>query len=72
MALKDYLEERASLPRLVDKNALFISCLLYTSIGFTKAIVPQHSLRQLNLQEFQDMELIGLNYVRDAVRALEG
>ena len=25
MALKDYLEERASLPRLVDKNALFIS-----------------------------------------------
>ena len=41
-------------------------------IGFTKAIVPQHSLRQLNLQEFQDMELIGLNYVRDAVRALEG
>ena len=41
-------------------------------IGFTKAIVPQHCLRQLNLQEFQDMELIGLNYVRDAVRALEG
>ena len=25
MALKDYLEERSSLPRLVDKNALFIS-----------------------------------------------
>lgn len=40
-------------------------------IGFTRAIVPQHSLRQLNAQEFAAMELVGVNYLRDAINAIK-
>ena len=40
-------------------------------IGFTRAIVPRHSLKQLDATEFANMELIGVNYLRDAVRAIK-
>lgn len=40
-------------------------------IGFTRAIVPQHSLRQLNPKEFAGMELIGVSYLRDAINAIK-
>lgn len=40
-------------------------------IGFTKAIVPKHSLKQLELSEFSDMELIGVSYIRDAIQAIK-
>ena len=40
-------------------------------IGFTKAIVPKHSLKQLELSEFSDMELVGVSYIRDAIQAIK-
>ena len=40
-------------------------------IGFTKAIVPKHSLKQLEVSEFSDMELIGVSYIRDAIQAIK-
>lgn len=40
-------------------------------IGFTKAIAPKHSLKQLELSEFSDMELIGVSYIRDAIQAIK-
>lgn len=40
-------------------------------IGFTRAIVPQHSLRQLNPKEFDGMELVGVSYLRDAINAIK-
>lgn len=40
-------------------------------IGFTCAIVPQHGLKQINQQEFQDMELIGVSYLREAINRIK-
>lgn len=40
-------------------------------IGFTKAIVPKHSLKQLNTAEFAGMELVGVSYLRDAINAIK-
>ena len=40
-------------------------------IGFTRAIVPKHSLKQLDISEFSDMELIGVSYLREAINAIK-
>ena len=40
-------------------------------IGFTKAIVPRHSLKQLDPKEFSDIELVGVSYLRDAIQAIK-
>ncbi len=40
-------------------------------IGFTRAIVPKHSLKQLDVSEFPDMELTGVSYIRDAIQAIK-
>ena len=40
-------------------------------IGFDRAIVPRHSLRQLDAAEFVGMELVGVSYLRDAIRAIQ-
>ena len=39
-------------------------------LGFTRAIVPQYALKQIETQEFADMELLGVTYVRQAVQLL--
>lgn len=40
-------------------------------IGFTRAIVPKHSLRQIDPKEFPDMELVGVSYLKDAINAIK-
>ena len=40
-------------------------------IGFTRAIVPKHSLKKLDISEFSDMELIGVSYLREAINAIK-
>lgn len=40
-------------------------------IGFKRAIVPKHSLSQLDTSEFTGMQLIGASYVRDAINAIK-
>lgn len=39
-------------------------------IGFTKAIVPKHGLSQIDCSQFRGMELIGVNYIKQAVQAI--
>lgn len=39
-------------------------------IGFTRAIVPKHSLHQLSTQKFDGLELVGVSYVRQAIQAI--
>lgn len=39
-------------------------------IGFTRAIIPKHSVRQLDLNAFDKMELLGVTYVRQAIQLL--
>ncbi len=36
-------------------------------MGFTRAIVPKHSLSQVNTHDFPKLKLCGVNYVKDAV-----
>ena len=40
-------------------------------IGFTRAIVPQHSLSQVDRSGLEGMRLIGVRYLRDAIAALK-
>lgn len=40
-------------------------------IGFEKAIIPKHSMAQLDLKQFKGMELIGVTYLREAVNAIK-
>ena len=40
-------------------------------IGFTKAIIPQHGLAQIDANEFKELKLVGVNYIRQAVQAIE-
>lgn len=40
-------------------------------IGFTRAIVPKHSLRQIDPREFPEMELVGVSYLKDAINAIK-
>ena len=40
-------------------------------IGFEKAIIPKHSMAQLDLKQFSGMELIGVTYLREAVNAIK-
>lgn len=39
-------------------------------IGFTQAIVPKHSLSQLDTAAFKGLQLIGVSYLRDAIKAI--
>ncbi|MEG1931563.1 MAG: DNA repair protein RadA [Pygmaiobacter sp.] len=36
-------------------------------IGFTRVILPKHSMSQLNLKEFSAIELCGVSYIRQAI-----
>lgn len=36
-------------------------------IGFKKAIVPHHNIRNLNMEEFPEIEIIGVRYIKDAI-----
>lgn len=40
-------------------------------IGFTKAIVPKHNLKQLNEKEFPELQLVGVSYLREAIEAIK-
>lgn len=55
------------------RNVTFLELRLREAqrIGFTKAIVPRHSLKQLDPKEFADIELVGVNYLRDAIQAIK-
>lgn len=39
-------------------------------LGFVRAVVPKYALKQIDIQEFADMELLGVTYVRQAVQLL--
>ena len=39
-------------------------------LGFVRAVVPKYALKQIETQEFADMELLGVAYVRQAVQLL--
>ena len=39
-------------------------------LGFVRAVVPKYALKQIEAQEFSDMELLGVTYVRQAVHLL--
>ena len=54
------------------RNVTFLELRLREAqrIGFTKAIVPRHSLKQLDPKEFSDIELVGVSYLRDAIQAI--
>ncbi|MGD9560075.1 MAG: DNA repair protein RadA [Oscillospiraceae bacterium] len=39
-------------------------------IGFKKALVPQHSLRTLDKNAFQTLEVVGVRYIKDAIEQL--
>ncbi|WP_394963428.1 DNA repair protein RadA [Candidatus Allofournierella excrementigallinarum] len=55
------------------RNVTFLELRLREAqrIGFTKAIVPRHSLKQLDPKEFSDIELVGVSYLRDAIQAVK-
>lgn len=36
-------------------------------IGFKRAIVPQHNIKALNLDEFPALEIVGVKYIKDAI-----
>jgi DNA repair protein RadA/Sms len=40
-------------------------------IGFDTAIIPKHNLKHLNLEEYPDLRLIGVNYLREAVNSIK-
>lgn len=39
-------------------------------LGFVRAVVPKYALKQIEIQEFAGMELLGIAYVRQAVQLL--
>lgn len=39
-------------------------------MGFVRAVVPKHSLKQIDEKEFANMELLGVTYVRQAIALL--
>ena len=39
-------------------------------MGFTRAVIPKHSMRQLDYEEFSNMELLGVTYVKQAISLL--
>lgn len=39
-------------------------------MGFTKAIVPKHCLNQLDMKDFKAIELVGVSYVNQAIKAI--
>lgn len=39
-------------------------------LGFVRAVVPKYALKQIEAQEFSDMELLGVTYVRQSVQLL--
>ena len=39
-------------------------------MGFTRAVVPKHGLKQIDANEFPEVELIGVSYVRQAIGLL--
>lgn len=39
-------------------------------IGFRKILVPKHSMSQLNLQDFSDVRILGVSYLKQAVDLL--
>ena len=39
-------------------------------MGFVRAVIPKHSLNQLDPKEFDRMELLGVSYVRQAIGLL--
>ena len=55
------------------RNVTFLELRLREAqrIGFTKAIVPRHSLKQLDPKEFSDIELVGVSYLRDAIQSIK-
>ena len=55
------------------RNVTFLELRLREAqrIGFTRAIVPRHSLKQLNPNDFADIELVGVSYLRDAIQAIK-
>lgn len=40
-------------------------------IGFERAIVPSHSLSQISAEDFPDMELIGVRYLKNAIEEVK-
>ena len=40
-------------------------------IGFTRAIVPKHSLAQIDTAAFGGLQLVGVSYLRDAIKAIK-
>ena len=40
-------------------------------IGFTKAIVPSNGLRHIDVKDFEGLELVDVNYIRDAIQAIK-
>ena len=55
------------------RNVTFLELRLREAqrIGFTRAIVPRHSLKQLDPNDFADIELVGVSYLRDAIQAIK-
>lgn len=55
------------------RNVTFLELRLREAqrIGFTRAIVPRHSLKQLDAKDFSDIELVGVSYLRDAIQAIK-
>ena len=55
------------------RNVTFLELRLREAqrIGFTRAIVPRHSLKQLDPKDFADIELVGVSYLRDAIQAIK-
>ncbi len=39
-------------------------------MGFVRAVIPKHSLKQLDPDAFERMELLGVSYVRQAIGLL--
>ncbi len=54
------------------RNVVNIEYRLHEAMrmGFRRAIVPRHNLKQIDLSEFDGMELLGVTYVRQAIQLL--
>ena len=65
-----------SIDELVEENnpvrviRAYVDSLLMEDLGFVRAVVPKYALKQIEAQEFSDMELLGVTYVRQAVQLL--
>lgn len=51
-------------------NNLDIRLREVARIGFKKVIVPKHSLRQVDAAAYKELEIIGANYITQAIKAL--